>query len=56
MRCVGEGWGDGGSGALDKKLVVDGWWWLVNERDGFRDGEGCALGRWVRGAGKKVGG
>ena len=28
---AGEGWGDGEGGALAKKLVVGGWWLLVNE-------------------------
>jgi len=28
---AGEDWGDREKGALTKKLVVDGWWLLVNE-------------------------
>ncbi len=35
--------GNGGGGALAEKLVVDGWWLLVNEREGVpRWGKVCA--------------
>ncbi len=43
ITARGRGRGDGESGALAEKLMVDGWWLLVNEREGFRDGERCAL-------------
>jgi hypothetical protein len=50
MRGGGLG-GWWGMGRLQKKLVVDGWWLLVNEGKRFRDGEMRALrahgvGRW----------
>jgi hypothetical protein len=41
--CARRGRGDGESGALTEKLVVDGWWLLVNEREGVpRWGKVCA--------------